>query len=321
MTSLKQCQCITIWTVKACLLIMYLRITVGRSERLYMKALACYVGLGFVIMEILYLGVWCRPFHNYWAVPTPNIQCSAATHHLITNAVFNLSSDLLLLCIALPIFLKTQMLPRKKIAVCTVFGLGFFNIIAAILNKYYSFTNPFGSEWTNWYCHESSTSMVVANMPFMYTLLRRVFNFRSLNGSNYYKANGYNNHATGHKLRSRNDGKATLLDHGYGRGYGRGTINGDEELGFRKFPVTVTKDINVEEEKSSIEGASHEFEMDFLGTGGSSRNQTTITTNDSPTPRRSPSTASGLHTPIIMPREPEPAVVAGEQGGKASVAM
>lgn len=60
------CQCVTIWLVKACLLIMYLRLTVGRSERKYIKALACYVGGGFVLMEILYLGVWCRPIRNYW---------------------------------------------------------------------------------------------------------------------------------------------------------------------------------------------------------------------------------------------------------------
>lgn len=36
------------------------------------KFVTAYVVLGFVLMEILYLGVWCRPFHDYWAVPTDN---------------------------------------------------------------------------------------------------------------------------------------------------------------------------------------------------------------------------------------------------------
>ena len=36
-----------------------------------MKIVAGYVAVGFVIMEVLYLGVWCRPFNQYWAVP-PN---------------------------------------------------------------------------------------------------------------------------------------------------------------------------------------------------------------------------------------------------------
>lgn len=36
------------------------------------KFIAVYVALGFLVMEILYFGVWCRPFHEYWAVPTDN---------------------------------------------------------------------------------------------------------------------------------------------------------------------------------------------------------------------------------------------------------
>lgn len=36
------------------------------------KLLAVYIALGFVVMEVLYLAVWCRPFHMYWAVPSPN---------------------------------------------------------------------------------------------------------------------------------------------------------------------------------------------------------------------------------------------------------
>ena len=33
------------------------------------KALAGYCILTFVLMQILFLGVWCRPFYNYWQVP------------------------------------------------------------------------------------------------------------------------------------------------------------------------------------------------------------------------------------------------------------
>ncbi|KAF2224629.1 hypothetical protein BDZ85DRAFT_273618 [Elsinoe ampelina] len=214
----EQMQCLVVWTVKACLLIMYLRITQGRKERVWLMALAIYTGVTFVIMEILYLGVWCRPITNFWAVPTPNIQCSAATNHLITNAVVNLSSDVLLLAIALPIFLKTQMAPRKKAAICVVFGLGIFTIIAAVLNKYYSFTNPFGSDWTEWYCHESSTNMMVANLPFVYTLLRRLFKFKSLDSSYKYGTDSKfkSGKTTGKMatLMSRREGSEGQPDHG-----------------------------------------------------------------------------------------------------------
>ena len=41
-------------------------------QNIAVKAVAVYVAVGFVIMEILYLGVWCRPFNQYWAVPPDN---------------------------------------------------------------------------------------------------------------------------------------------------------------------------------------------------------------------------------------------------------
>lgn len=59
-------QCATIWLAKACILIMYFRLTKGRAEHFYVKLLAGYTAFGYVLMEILYLGVWCRPFQNYW---------------------------------------------------------------------------------------------------------------------------------------------------------------------------------------------------------------------------------------------------------------
>jgi hypothetical protein len=133
-------------------------------------------------MEILYLGVWCRPFHNYWAMPTPNIQCSTATNHLITNAVFNLSSDIAMLVIGFSLFIRSKLPWSRKLILCCIFSLGIFVILAAVLNKYYSFAHPFGSQWTYWYIRESSTAMIVANLPFTWTLLRRMFKLQAFDG-------------------------------------------------------------------------------------------------------------------------------------------
>jgi len=62
----ENCQIITIWGAKLCLLIMYLRLTTLRRENIAVKVLLAYVVLTYVTMEVLYLGVWCRPFRNYW---------------------------------------------------------------------------------------------------------------------------------------------------------------------------------------------------------------------------------------------------------------
>jgi hypothetical protein len=93
----EQMQLLTTWSVKGCLLILYDRITSalppnylplwtarvlpsamqheGWRENTAVKIVAAYVVLGFVVMEILYLGVWCRPFGQYWAVPPENSTC------------------------------------------------------------------------------------------------------------------------------------------------------------------------------------------------------------------------------------------------------
>jgi len=42
------------------------------TQKWAVKLVAAYVIAGWAIMEILYFGVWCRPFNNYWAVPVDN---------------------------------------------------------------------------------------------------------------------------------------------------------------------------------------------------------------------------------------------------------
>ena len=42
------------------------------GQNLAVKIVAGYVVASFIVMEILYLGVWCRPFSEYWAVPPDN---------------------------------------------------------------------------------------------------------------------------------------------------------------------------------------------------------------------------------------------------------
>ncbi|KAH9905642.1 hypothetical protein F4778DRAFT_727017 [Xylariomycetidae sp. FL2044] len=178
----EQMQLITIWLIKACLLIMYGRLTMSLKQNLAVKIVGAYVVVGFVVMEILYLGVWCRPFSQYWAVPPDNIQCSAATNHLITNAILNITSDIMIILIPMPVFLQAQLPPKRKVVLCGVFALGVFTILSAILNKFYSFTEPFGSAWTFWYIRESSTAIITANLPFTWTLLQRIFNLTSFAG-------------------------------------------------------------------------------------------------------------------------------------------
>ena len=127
------------------------------------------------------------------AVPTPNPQCDTAINHLITNAVFNISSDVIMLALGIPMFARIQLPLSKKVPLVGIFSLGIFVIVAAVLNKYYSFTAPFDDDWVFWYVRESATAIIVANLPFVWLLYRRMFGIRTTS-------------VTGSKSRSKSGG-------------------------------------------------------------------------------------------------------------------
>lgn len=74
---------VTIWGCKICLLLMYNKITFGLAQQLAVKILAGYVVINFVVMEILYLGVWCRPISDYWKVPVENSEYLRKPTHFV----------------------------------------------------------------------------------------------------------------------------------------------------------------------------------------------------------------------------------------------
>jgi hypothetical protein len=173
----EQMQIAVLWSCKACLLIMYHRITrtALHYENIAIKVLAVYTALGFVVIEVLYFAAWCHPFSEYYAVPTSSLQCITLVNHRITKAVFSISSDLSMLFISIPMLLRSLLPMKRKLILCGIFSLGLFVVIASIANSYYSFSNPYKATWIYWYVRESSTAIMVANLPFTWTVLREVF--------------------------------------------------------------------------------------------------------------------------------------------------
>jgi len=96
--------------------------------------------------------------------------------------VFNISSDIMMLCIPIPLLIRSQLPRANKLILCCLFGLGIFVILCAVLNKYYSFAHPFSPMWEFWYIREASTAILVANMPMCWSLMRRLFKLRAFSG-------------------------------------------------------------------------------------------------------------------------------------------
>jgi hypothetical protein len=90
-----------------------------------------------------------------------------------------------MLAIGCSLFIRSSLPWSRKLILCGIFGVGIFVILAAVLNKYYSFSHPFSAEWTFWYVRESSTAILVANLPFLWTLLRRMFKLDAFDAERY----------------------------------------------------------------------------------------------------------------------------------------
>lgn len=164
----------TIYFLKACMLIMYTRLTMGLRQQKMVKAIAVYVGCGWVGTELAFFFA-CRPFKGYWAVPPPNPQCTTLEHYAITQATFNISSDLLMLFIMLPLLLQSNLPVKQKAALIVIFSMGSFVIVAAILTKVFNLSDVYSTVYMLWYVREASTAMYVANLPMIWPLLREWF--------------------------------------------------------------------------------------------------------------------------------------------------
>ncbi|KAJ8115477.1 hypothetical protein OPT61_g2879 [Boeremia exigua] len=155
----EQCMLNIIWVLKACMLLMFARMTSGTTHIKWIKIVAC------------------TPFSGYWAVPVTNPQCTTLVHYAIVQATFNLSSDILIIAIPIPMVLSLTLPIRQKIGLGLLFSMGTFVIIAAILTKVYNLSDVYDTAYMFWYTREASVAVYVANLPGIWPLLREHIRF------------------------------------------------------------------------------------------------------------------------------------------------
>ncbi|RAL16714.1 uncharacterized protein BO97DRAFT_402366 [Aspergillus homomorphus CBS 101889] len=166
---------LAIWAMKACMLVIYARITEGLRQRKWVNYLSIYVALGFVVTE-LSLFLICRPLPNYWAVPTPYEQCSTYQYYEIVQGVISISADVFMLLIGIPLLVQVRVPLKQKLILMLLFGMGIFVIVAALLNKLYCLVPSLISYvYMNWYFREATVAILVTNLPLVWSLLRDVF--------------------------------------------------------------------------------------------------------------------------------------------------
>ena len=165
-----------IYTIKACLLIMYTRLTLHHVQQKLVFYLAIYVACGWIATEVAFFTA-CRPFTGYWAMPPPNAQCTTLEHYAIIQACFNISSDTLMLFIPIPLVKKLKIHWKQKVILCLIFSLGLFVIVAAVLTKVFNLSDIWDTSYMFWYTREASVAVYVSNLPMVWPLMREYIPF------------------------------------------------------------------------------------------------------------------------------------------------
>jgi len=114
-----------IWTLKACMLFMFARMIGGTTYSKWIKIVGAWVILGWVAVQIAFFTT-CRPFTGYWAVPPPNPQCTTLEHFAIVQAAFNISSDVLIILLPMPMIKSLSLPLKQKIGLGLLFSMGLF---------------------------------------------------------------------------------------------------------------------------------------------------------------------------------------------------
>jgi hypothetical protein len=101
-----------------------------------------YIAMGLIIttfmVVIMTIYLSCRPFPHYWQInPDPGTVCQAAVSKPIlwVSFVSNVSTDMFLLLIPVPMLWKSSLKTAKKIAATMVLSAGVLVIICAVLKS------------------------------------------------------------------------------------------------------------------------------------------------------------------------------------------
>ncbi|CAI4210569.1 unnamed protein product [Parascedosporium putredinis] len=138
----------TLCIFKITIVEFFKRLTDVTWERSYRRALNYIWGaiiLTFIAVVISDLAE-CRPFPHYWQVlPDPGPQCRQGYAQLLTFAVCNVLTDLLLVFFPIPIILRSAMPAKRKIQLVLLFSLN-LSVVATTVYRVPHIIEKHGSQ-------------------------------------------------------------------------------------------------------------------------------------------------------------------------------
>ncbi|KAL6701621.1 hypothetical protein J3F84DRAFT_355343 [Trichoderma pleuroticola] len=167
-----------LWTLKASLLIFYIRLTDGLATHYRVRI---YIGFAFLaasyIVVALNLYLSCRPFHKLWQIyPDPGNICQPAVSNQIIWVywAFNVTTDLYIISIPLPMLWTTTLKPWRKIGLIFLFSGGLFVVVCATLRcALIVLDTANGAQLAgSWAVRETFVAVVTSNLPMLVPMLK-----------------------------------------------------------------------------------------------------------------------------------------------------
>ncbi|KAK3167522.1 hypothetical protein OEA41_010649 [Lepraria neglecta] len=88
--------------------------------------------ISFGISNTLVAFLICRPFEKNWDLLLPGV-CGSTIGAVVATSIVNVTVDLIIIILPMPMIWQLQMAVRRKIALTVTFGLGFIVCIIKIL--------------------------------------------------------------------------------------------------------------------------------------------------------------------------------------------
>ncbi|KAH6654655.1 hypothetical protein BKA67DRAFT_286363 [Truncatella angustata] len=153
-----------IWALKGCMLCFFNRVTLGLSQQKIVK----WAGIGcvttYLIMFII-IYTQCLPVTDNWRVsPIPGYNCSVKTANYIAVAVLNITTDMVIVAIPIPLLFAVKLTIMRKLAIGALLCSGVFVMVATLLRCVLSLQNVEAiNTCTIWAIRETFVAIIAVN--------------------------------------------------------------------------------------------------------------------------------------------------------------
>ncbi|EXK76372.1 hypothetical protein FOQG_18886 [Fusarium oxysporum f. sp. raphani 54005] len=185
--------CVSMMFTKLSFLAVYLRISPSRRFRAVVCLLMAVVA-GYSFSAVLVAIFQCHPVEMAWDITISDGSCIDRMAYFIAILALNVTTDLFMLVLPIPMLWKVKMPKRQKLGLIGIFMTGSFVCVVGFL-RIKSLVSLMGLNDLTWHLVdgyvwvviEMNTGIICACLPFMKPFLKQVFPrvFGSSLGSSY----------------------------------------------------------------------------------------------------------------------------------------